>query len=721
MQYRYMALLASSSLLISSAALAQETSPRDQEATSVADILVTARKRTERLQDVPISVNVTSGEDLASQDVRNLEALSGSVPNLHIQATPGNNAIYIRGIGSSPGNLAFEQSVGLFVDGAYAGRGRQFAAPFLDVASVEVLRGAQGALFGKNTAAGAINITSNGPRAEREFATTVTGTFDGDNGVEVTQILSGQLSDRFLARVAAKYSDNEGWLKNTTTGDGNPGREDLIGRIVMDYLASDSLTFRLKLEGARQDLTGQPMSSVLPNQKKTFTRVTSAGVPDYDNTRSFNGVLTINKDFNSGVTLTAITAYSAFEYDKRIDSDFGAGDVLRSIFQEEFSQWSQELRLTSSADGPFTWIAGAYAHTNEIDMHQSSRVNLGPLNGTSSRHFVQDNTSFSIYGQGTYAFNDQWSVTAGLRQTWEDKSADQTRATTGAVPPTWVSTPLNAARDESELDPSIQVQYAHNRNVMFYASYAKGSKAGGFVGAQSTGGLSAFEFEGETSKSLELGTKLTLLEGQATLNIAVYSSEFEDLQVSGFDGATNAFITTNAATASSSGVEVEGKWRISSSVSLSGSVAYNDATFDSYPTAPCIWKNGVAPAANCVEDIAGETLPRAPKWSGSLNLNVDHPLPNGMRFLADATWRGRSGTYLEENYSPASYQDSFHKFDLRLGVAAADDAWSLALIARNITDKWTASHSYATPFIAGSQTHVVDPGRVISVQLGLRY
>ena len=146
MRYRYVMLLASSSLVLSTAAMAQtgaqtggpatSDTPAVQDATTVADILVTARKRTERLQDVPISVNVTSGEELASQDVRNLESLSGSVPNLHIQATPGNNAIYIRGIGSSPGNLAFEQSVGLFVDGAYAGRGRQFAAPFLDVASV---------------------------------------------------------------------------------------------------------------------------------------------------------------------------------------------------------------------------------------------------------------------------------------------------------------------------------------------------------------------------------------------------------------------------------------------------------------------------------------------------------------------------------------------------------------------------------------------------------
>ena len=722
MRYRYMALLASSSLLISSAALAQEANVSPEAAsTSVADIMVTARKRTERLQDVPISVNVTSGEELASQDVRNLEALSGAVPNLHIQATPGNNAIYIRGIGSSPGNLAFEQSVGLFVDGTYAGRGRQFAAPFLDVASVEVLRGAQGALFGKNTAAGAINITSNGPRSVREFATTVTGTVEGDNGFEVTQILSGPITDKFLARAALKYSDNEGWLENTTTGDGNPAREDMIGRIVLDYLASDSLTFRLKLEGAKQDLTGQPMTSVAAGGSKGFTRQVSPGVPDFDNTESFNGVLTINKDFANGISLTAITGYSAFKYDKNIDSDFTPQDLLRSTFQEDFSQISQELRLTSSADGPFTWIVGAYAHSNEIDMYQASRITMGPLNGTSRRWFDQENTSFSLYGQGTYAFNDQWSVTAGLRQTWEEKTADQTRATSGVVPPTWVNTPLSGQRDESQLDPSLQVQYTHSRDVMFYASYAKGSKAGGFVGAQSTGGQNAFEFEGETSQSIELGTKLTLLDGQATLNIAAYTSKFEDLQVSGFNAATNAFITTNAASAKSQGVEVEGNWRVNSSVSVSGSLAYNDATYDSYPTAPCIWKNGVPPAANCVEDIGGATLPRAPKWSGAFNVNIDHPLQNGLRVLADATVRGRSGTYLEENYSPASYQDSFGKVDLRLGLAAADDSWTLALIGRNLTNEWTASHAYGTPFIAGSQTYVVDPGRVVSIQLGLRY
>ena len=722
MRYKYLMLLASSSLALGSAAHAAPPDPVAAEpVTSVGEVLVTARKRTERLQDVPISVNVTSGEELASQDVRNLEALSGSVPNLHIQATPGNNAIYIRGIGSSPGNLAFEQSVGLFVDGAYAGRGRQFAAPFLDVASVEVLRGAQGALFGKNTAAGAINITSNGPTASRQMATTITGTVEGDNGYEVTQIVSGPITDKLLVRLAGKYSDNEGWLENTTTGDHNPAREDLIGRAVIDYLASDTLSFRLKVEGASQDLTGQPMSSVAPGDAKSFTRATTPGLPDFDNANSFNSVLTINKDFANGVTLTAITAYSAFDYDKQIDSDFTINPLLRTTFQEEFNQVSQEVRLTSPNDGPLTWIVGAYAHRNEIDMHQNSSILMGPFNGASDRLFNQTNESYSLYGQATYAFNDQWKLTAGLRQTWEDKAADQTRSTSGAVPPSWVNTPLSGQREESQLDPSVQVQYVLDRNTMFYASYAKGSKAGGFVGAQSTGGQDAFEFEGETSQSFEVGTKLTMLDGRATLNLAAYSSKFEALQVSGFNAATNAFITTNAASAKSQGVEAEGAFRIHPSVTLSGSVAYNDAKYDSYPTAPCVYKNGVAPPANCVEDIGGVRLPRAPKWSGALTLNVDHPLDNGMRLLADATMRGRSGTYLEENLNPKSYQEGFSKVDLRLGVVAADDRWTLALIGRNLTNEWTASHSFGTPFLAGSQTYVVDPGRVVSIQLGLRY
>jgi len=724
MRYNYLMLLASSSLALGSAAHAQATQQdpaADTPVTSVGEVLVTARKRTERLQDVPISVNVTSGEELASQDVRNLEALSGSVPNLHIQATPGNNAIYIRGIGSSPGNLAFEQSVGLFIDGAYAGRGRQFAAPFLDVASVEVLRGAQGALFGKNTAAGAINITSNGPTANRELSTTVTGTVDGDKGYEITQIVSGPITDKLLVRLAGKYSDNAGWLENTTTGDHNPAREDLVGRAVIDYLASDTLSFRLKVEGASQDLTGQPMSSVSPGSSKSFTRATTPGVPDYDNANSFNSVLTINKDFANGVTLTSITAYSAFDYDKQIDSDFTINPLLRTTFQEDFSQISQEVRLTSPNDGPLTWIVGAYAHRNEIDMHQNSSVLMGPFNGASDRLFNQTDESYSLYAQATYALSDQWKLTAGLRQTWEDKAADQTRATTGVVPPSWINTPLQGQRKESQLDPSVQIQYVLDRNTMFYASYAKGSKAGGFVGAQSTGTQAQFEFEGETSQSVEVGTKLTLLNGRATLNLAAYTSKFDDLQVSGFNAATNAFITTNAASAKSQGVEAEGTLRINPSITLSGSLAYNDAKYDSYPTAPCIYENGVAPPANCVADIGGTTLPRAPKWSGALTLNVNHPLDNGIRLLADATVRGRSGTYLEENLNPLSYQEGFSKVDLRLGLASADDTWTLALIGRNLTDELTASHSFGTPFLAGTQTYVVDPGRIVSIQLGLRY
>ncbi|MEW5684034.1 MAG: TonB-dependent receptor [Pseudomonadota bacterium] len=705
-------------LVAADAALAQ--TPGDGSLT-VEEVVVTSRKREERLQDVPISVNVTGGEQLQEKAIGSLEQLNVFVPNLFIQSTPGNQSVYIRGIGSTAGNLGFEQSVGLFVDGVYASRSRQFAAPFLDVERVEVLRGPQGALFGKNTSAGAINITSRGPTSTFEAQSDVTATVEGEPGFAVTQILSGPVTDKLGLRLAVKASQNEGWLKNTTAGGDDPKRKVLIGRAVIDYQASPQFGLRLKLETARQELDGQPMATVAPGGKLGFVRQTTPGAADFDDAHSFNAALTGTYEFGPGLTLTAITGYSTFGYDKLIDSDFTAGPLLVSSFIEDFSQISQEVRIASPAEARLTWIAGAYYHKNEIDLTQSSTINLGALRGTSDRFFEQDAETVSIYAQATYKLTEALRLTAGARQTWDDKSADQTRARTGTTPPTWLATPLSGSRSEKAFDPSGQVQYVFNPDAMIYVSYGRGSKAGGFVAAQSTTTQPQFEFEGETATSAELGAKLSLFDRRLRLNIALYETKYEDLQVSVFNAQTNAFITGNAASATSRGVEVESAARLTSWLSFNGSLAYLDSKYDDFPGAGCIYPLPVPTPNPCTQNIAGSRIPRAPKWTGSAALDIDYPLSDALRLVGGVDVAHRSGAYLEETLNPLSLQKAYSKVDLRLGLADVRDRWRVSVIAKNLTDEITASHAFGTPFIAGSETFVVDPPRTVAVQAVLRY
>lgn len=686
------------------------------------EVVVTSRKREERLQDVPISANVTSGATLEKASVDNLGELDVYIPNFSIQKTPGNPAIYVRGMGSQPGNLGFEQSVGLFIDGIYAGRSRQFTTPFLDVERVEVLRGPQGALFGKNTVAGAVSITTRGPTQEFEASSDVTATVSGEKGWDATQIVSGPLSDTLAARLAVKIGENDGWLKNTTLGTDQPKRYAAAARLTLDWRPTDKLSLRLKVDGAREEIEGQPMSTVAPGGSKTWTRATTLGGPDYDNTNSFNAVLTGEYAFDSGHVLTSITSHSRFDYAKVIDSDFTAGPFMTSAFLEDFEQTAQELRISSPTGGRLSYIVGAYAHHNEMEMTQWTRLTLGPFNGRNERLFVQESETFSIYAQAAYDITEQLRATVGLRQTWDKKDADQTRSRVGTLPPTWITTPLSGSRDEDAFDPSAQLQYTFNADAMVYASYSKGSKSGGFVAAQSATTPSQFEYEGETARSYEVGAKLMLLDRRVRLNLAAFDTKFNDLQVSVFEATTNSFVTGNAASTKTKGVEVELAARLTSALDLTASGSYLDAKYGDFPGAGCIYPlPPTPPGVTCTQNIGGTRIPRVPKWALSSTLNLDQPLNDSLRLIGGLTVVYRSGAFQEDNLIPLSYQKGYTKLDLRVGLADANDRWSVAVIAKNLADKRTTSYAFGTPFLAGSETYVIDPGRVIALQARLQY
>jgi iron complex outermembrane receptor protein len=463
------------------------------------------------------------------------------------------------------------------------------------------------------------------------------------------------------------------------------------------------------------------MVSVAAGGKKSFTRQTTPGVDDFDNADSFNTALTLNWDFAEGYTLTSITGYSSFSYDKQIDSDFTAAPILTSSFIEDFSQVSQEFRVASPAAARFTWIAGVYWHQNEIDLEQGSSITAGPFNGTSTRWFNQNAETTSLYAQGTFNITDQLRATVGVRQTWDSKEADQTRAKTGAVPATWLATPLSGSRDEEAFDPSGQIQYSFDTDTMVYVSYGKGSKAGGFVAAQSTTTQPQFEFEGETAKSLELGAKTALFDRRLRLNIAVYETKYEDLQVSVFNASTNAFITGNAANATSRGVEIEAAAKLASWLDFNGSIAYLDAVYDDFPGAGCIYPLPVPTPSPCYENIGGSRIPRAPEWTASAGFNVDYPLGDNLRLIGGADLAYRSEAFLEETLNPVSLQEAYTKLDLRIGLTDEAERWQISLIGKNVTDELTAAHAFGTPFVTGSETFVIDPPRTIAIQARLRY
>ena len=390
------ALMTASVIGVSGNSLAQEGPVLDE-------IIVTATKREVGLQDVPISVSVVSGKKIGEQGITRLEDLAPFLPNVHIGDIGGTQRVSIRGIGTG-NNSGFEQSVSTFIDGVYFGRGQNARAAFMDLERVEVLRGPQSALFGKNTVGGVINITTAQPTDE--FTGYVEAAYeDVTDGFGATAVLSGPLSDSFRARLALKKWDDDGWVKNTFVATDGPGDDVTIGRLTLEWEPSGNVTFNLKAEYGQFDITGRnDMISIATPQSTALYR--AFGDPDFEAAFNFSqsDANIVASDGRSGeldtmtseiyqltadyrwdtLTLRSITAYTAVDVNFYRDVDYGPVLFLATEFISSHEQFTQEFLLTSDLGGQFEFLAGVYyqsanlVHPNLIHVQFSS---LPPIEG----------------------------------------------------------------------------------------------------------------------------------------------------------------------------------------------------------------------------------------------------------------------------------------------------------------------------------------------------
>ena len=679
------------------------------------EVVVTAQKRAESLQDVPISMSVVDGGALNDMGVKDFTEFKDQVPNFYVQDTPGNQSIYIRGVGSNPGALSFEQTVGLFVDGVYGGHGRQFQNPFLDIGHVEVLRGPQGALVGKNTSAGAVNVTTNKPSDELEASIKAGYEFEAD-AFNTTAIVSGPFSDTVRGRLVVDYIDSDGFMENTFLRTDEVKKKAHTIRGVLAWDATDAMEVVLKAETAKVDLDGfmfetRSDSSDIKYQRTTDGRGGSSTnlQQDYDNTNTDNYVLTVNYDLD-GYTITSITGYSAYDYDKFLDADFTPAPIFISTFAEDFDQLSQEFRLVSPMGDKFDYVAGVYWHTNDLELTQTTNS----ARGFSLRPYQQDNEALSFYGQGNYQLSDSVRASLSLRWSNERKDGYQKTQNNGNVVRV-----LSDDFSDNEVDGSVNIQWDVNDFVMVYAGYSDGSKAGGFNGGQSQTTAENFQLDPEKAETWEIGSKMSLLDDAMTLNIAIYKTKFEDLQVSSNIPGTIFFISQNAGSATTQGVEADIAWAISDTLTLRGGMAYLDATYDKFVGANCAWNNpGCDTATN---DIGGKTMPKTAEWSGNMSLVYEQPIGDGLLFEANLGLSYSDDRALMDNYDPNGVQEAFTKINLRLAIGEADDKWSVAVVGKNLTDETTFSHAFGSTIGAGDYTYMVDPPRTVAVQFEYRF
>jgi outer membrane receptor protein involved in Fe transport len=437
------------------------------------EIVVTAAYREQGLQDVPVSISAVTGDMMARAAIQKAEDIQFLVPNFTLTETGIGTNAFIRGIGSGI-NQAFEQSVGTYIDGVYFGRAQQWRSPFLDVERVEVLRGPQSILFGKNSVAGALNITTAKPTDE--FEGSISASYEMEHEETILEgVLSGPITDSFRYRIAARTRELDGYMDNVTLGATEPNREDWTVRGTLEWDMTDNLTATLKAEVSEFDVAGRhieiineqpaipgtPFAPLRYHQILQTLQAMSGQAPDptlanvdRDDVRTSNGdfsnndsetfVLTLDwgiGDYN----LESITASSNFEYDEFCDCDFTGADVFGAALQESYDQFSQEFRLSSPLDGNFDYIAGVYYQTSEHEFADQiivspqslliPAINLqsgtigdptdgsGPAvaNTMASRTAGVDNDVLSAFAQFNWHVSDNFTVQVGGRVTKDER------------------------------------------------------------------------------------------------------------------------------------------------------------------------------------------------------------------------------------------------------------------------------------------------------------
>jgi len=745
-------------------------------------IIVTAQKRPEYLYAVPISVSIVDNQKTDALAIRNLEDLSAYTSNVNISQGAVFGRVFIRGIGSGL-NQGFEQSVATFTDNVYTGRDRQTRIPLLDVARVEVLKGPQGILFGKNTTAGAINIITAQPGPELE--TRLSTLYAPDHGEQYVEgVVSGPIAEGISARVAARVSGLDGYLFNTALKRNDPSRQDQVFRGIIRWDGREDLDVTAKYEYAHSGIQGRSsqvvdvgafgtaFTALDPRFDADFNERRSVGSssppfgPDVSDTVFHNGTITIDANIGDH-SLTSITAYTNYAYDDLYDLDLSALSAVGQQRTESFNQFSQEIRLRSPASSATSWLpwdldaidylVGSYYHYQDLELVTHGNLstvqiaNLGfpfPSFAASRVNKTEQKTNHvAVFGQATWHPAIDWRVTAGLRYTWESKKASKnlivadlgTQTVNQALQPFFAAFstfPHNfqEARSESHITPMFGLQWNVSPEDMLYFSFSTAYKSGGFDDNAVSGKLSDYEFDEEFAIGYELGAKTSWLDGALRLDLALFRTNFEDLQVSAFDGFA-AFVVGNAAAATTQGIELEGRWQAAEGLSISTSVAYLDAHFDEFKNAACTAVQTASFAASgapsvCIQDLSGKKTPYAPEWSGSVvaeyvfplaRLDFDSAFISRLNLATLVNVNFSDAFFLAEDLDPLLKQNAFAKLNVRIALADNQGYWELAFLGRNLTNELTSIDGNDIPVLAGALRKSTERPRTLAIQARLSF
>ncbi len=682
----------SAAALLSAPAMAQEAAAAQNDDGGIDAIVVVARKREENVQTVPISMTAIKGEDLQERGIARVSDLVGNVPNL-TQDGGGAvlGAIGIRGIVSQTRNIGFDSGLGVYIDGVLTVRPNGFDQELPDIATLEVLRGPQGTLFGRNTTAGAINITTRKPDLEAFHAEGRAAIGNLDQR-EASVLLTGPLVPGKLGvKLAGSIASRDGYILNVVNNQklNNLNRKALRGSLL--WQPNEDVDVNLSgswLKQADRLLLGQVADNTvggLAGLPGFFADpyIVAQDAPSLQ-TRDI-WTTNLNIDWRIGdYTVTSITAYGENKSQLIDDDDARPLPLSSSNFQDGADQFTQELRLASPSSGTFDYLIGLFYLRQDADADRRTTV-VGPpgpaafLGAIASLSTLKTD-AYAAFVSGDWRLAPGITISGGLRYNIETRKLNFRQTNSAFVPLPNLIARLD--RTDKDLSGNLSVTWQLAETARVYASAARGFKSGGFN--PDIVGSTDISFGPEKVWSYEAGLKTDLLDRKLRVNAAAFYTDYKDLQVSALVGA--AFQIRNAAAAKIKGFELEVTAKPIRAIELNFGAGYTDATYDDFP--------GCAPATNC----AGNRLPFVPKLSLNAGAQANVPVAGGeLTLRGDLSWR--SSIYYEAANVPDGRLPGYMLVNGRVAYSFANDRFTVALFGRNLFDKRYRDFSfYLAPF-----------------------
>ncbi|MBJ9977650.1 TonB-dependent receptor [Pseudomonas sp. S75] len=685
-------------------------SSQNPQATPASDVTlgavtVTATRREANLQQVPVAVSVVDGEQLERDNRNNLSAIVQQVPTLNYRAGASNKdtSLFVRGVGTISTSPGVEPTVATVIDGVVLGRPGQSTLDLLDVERIEVLRGPQGTLFGKNASAGVLNVVSKGI-SEQTHSYVDYSHFGAGNESRLRFGIGGRLTDTVKGSLSTLLGSYDGNVENVANGHDVNGydRKGVRGKLELE----PSSDIKVTLIGDYMDGHDTLPSGVITSTSSPAFAAALRPVSLSDHNRKIDSdYKTYVDDINTGLsgqvdwtlgdfTLTSITAWRGWRNTQYQDGDRSAQLPLTASHDKgevDYDQYSQELRLTSPKGQFNEYVLGLfYMHGKSDETYFRRSVNAGLANSGRADYSVTSD-SVAVFGENTFNFTDDLRGILGLRWTHDDLEYDHRRVSSSASAVTGIqpSTASHGSVDEDGFSGRVGLQYDFTDDLMGYATYSRGYKGPAYNVFFNMQPRDTPALKPETSDSYEVGLKASALDKRLTANLALFHTDYDDYQANFFDTVANQVVTRliNAGSVKTQGVELDASFQATRELKLSAALAYTKARVDHFNC-----PSGAAATCN----IDGGRLPFTPDWKTYLRADYSIPLDNGLdvELSTDYSWQDRVQFSLDQN--PDTVQGAYGIWNASIALADYSAGWRVALLGKNLGDT-----SYAQTLASG--------------------